>query len=153
MNFTQAIQSVFQNFTNFSGRARRSEYWYFVLFQSLLGAAVAALTGIFGEESTLGRLIDGLYGLYGLVCLIPGLALHWRRLHDIGKSGANFLFVLIPIVGWIMLLVWDCTAGDRGPNRYGPDPKGGYNGGSGYGYQNGYQNNYQGNSWTNNSQY
>ena len=64
-----------------------------------------------------------IYTLYGLVCLIPALAVGVRRLHDINKSGWNILIGLIPLVGSIILIVWAFTDGDRFTNQYGDDPK------------------------------
>lgn len=68
-------------------------------------------------------ILSVLASIYSLAALVPGLAVAWRRLHDIGKSGAYYLFILIPIAGPIILLVWFAKAGDVGDNAYGPDPK------------------------------
>lgn len=64
-----------------------------------------------------------LSGIWSLAILVPSLALGWRRMHDIGKAGAYYLFLLIPLVGWIFVLVWCIREGDHGANAYGPDPK------------------------------
>lgn len=103
-SFGKAIKSCFNKYATFTGRANRSEYWYWALFNFILG------------------LIPYLGWLAFLVTFIPGLAVCVRRLHDIGKSGWNYLFVLIPIVGFILMLIWFCTPGDEGENEYGPDP-------------------------------
>jgi len=113
---------VLKNYAGFSGRARRKEYWMFVLF-NLIFAIVAAVV-----DNVVGTTIDILpYGLfyivYVLAVLIPGLAVAVRRLHDIGKSGWWFFIVLIPIIGGIWLLVLFCTAGTPGQNAYGMNPK------------------------------
>lgn len=80
------------------------------------------LDNVFG--TTFYRLPYGLfYCIYGLVTFLPGLAVGVRRLHDTNRSGAAILLALIPIVGGILLLIYMCTEGDRGPNKYGPDPK------------------------------
>lgn len=123
MSFQEAITSVLQNYTNFSGRARRSEYWYFWLFTTIVGFVVTTLLGLCREDSILYGLLRVVDSLFGLAVLIPSLAVFWRRMHDIGKSGGNFFWGLLPIVGWIMLLVWLCREGDAGDNQYGPDPK------------------------------
>jgi len=116
---------LFRNYANFKGRARRAEYWYFALFNFLI-AIPFDIIGLFGKESdSLG--ISGVgYGIYLLVVLgtfIPGLAVSVRRLHDINKSGWNYLLILIPLIGVIILLVWFFTDGNRFTNNYGEDPK------------------------------
>ena len=116
MTFTQAIQSVFSQYATFSGRARRSEYWFFVLFNYVISAAL----GFLGRYMFLFSILSG---LYSLAVLIPSLAVTWRRLHDIGKGGGWYLFILVPLVGWIFLLVWLCRDSQPGQNAYGPNPK------------------------------
>ena len=134
MTFREAVTHVFQNYANFSGRARRSEYWYFTLFSVLVSAAVSLLAAAGGDR--LAPLFRGLSGLVSLAMFIPGLAVCWRRLHDIGKSGACWFLVLIPLVGAIILLVWYCRDSEPGDNMYGPSPKAvtrsGYAGAGGY---------------------
>ena len=113
---------VLKQYADFSGRARRTEYWMFVLF-NIIFAIVAMIL-----DNVLGIAIQGvgygpLYGLYALALLIPGLAVAVRRLHDVGKSGWMFLIVLIPLVGPIWLLVLFCTDGQQGNNKWGQNPK------------------------------
>ena len=123
MGMMDAVKKCFENYANFNGRARRSEYWYFYLFNMLISLGLYLLSSLAGEgfiSSALGTISS----LYGLAVLIPGLAVCWRRLHDIGKSGANWFFIFIPIVGAILLIVWFATEGNHGDNAYGPDPKG-----------------------------
>ena len=120
MSFMDSIKTCFTKYADFSGRARRSEYWYFTLFNVLVTGALSILHNATG----LG-LFTVLSSLFSLAVLVPGLAVAWRRLHDIGKGGANYLFILIPIVGVIMLLVWFVREGQYGDNAYGPDPKAG----------------------------
>ena len=116
MTFTQAIQSVFAQYATFTGRARRSEYWFFVLFNYVISAAL----GFLGRYMFLFSILSG---LYSLAVLIPSLAVTWRRLHDIGKGGGWYFFILVPLVGWIFLLVWLCRDSQPGQNAYGPNPK------------------------------
>ena len=123
MSMKEAVTSVFNNYANFSGRARRSEYWYFCLFNALVGLVFGILVSLGKDGSALQRIFTGLSSLYSLAILVPSLALAWRRLHDIGKSGGNYFWGLVPLVGPILLLVWFCRAGDEGDNAYGPDPK------------------------------
>ena len=135
MTFKEAVTHVFQNYANFSGRARRSEYWYFTLFNMIVVAALSALAAASGKG--LAIIFRGLTSLVSLGMFIPGLAVCWRRLHDIGKSGACFFIGLIPIVGAILLIVWYCRDSEPGDNMYGPNPKAvtrsGYAGSGSYG--------------------
>ena len=123
MGMKEAVTNVFNNYFNFEGRARRSEYWYFCLFNILVGLVFAALIAMVREGGVLYRLFYGLSSLFSLAVFIPGLAVCWRRLHDIGKSGANYFWILLPIAGPILLLVWFAREGDCGDNAFGPDPK------------------------------
>ena len=139
MGFLEAVKHVFQNYATFDGRARRSEYWYFTLFNTLVNMVGNALTfGIasagfvgalydnksaFSAGSGIGLIFSALLGIYGLAAIIPGLAVQCRRLHDVGKPGAYMLFVLIPIAGPILLLVWDLQDSEPRDNQYGPYPK------------------------------
>lgn len=119
MGFGEAVQSVFSKYATFSGRARRSEYWYFVLLQVIV---TAVLNGLYSATESVA--FSAILVLFDLALLVPSLAVCWRRLHDIGRSGAYYFFVLIPLVGWILLLVWMCQDSQPGANQYGPNPKG-----------------------------
>ena len=106
----------------FSGRARRMEYWYFVLFNLIVAFVLALIDTLLG--TTTGVSSFGLLsGLYGLAVLIPTLALWVRRLHDIDRTGWWLLINLVPLIGTIVLLVFALTPGTPGSNQYGPDPK------------------------------
>ena len=119
MGFGEGVQSVFSKYATFSGRARRSEYWYFVLLQVIV---TAVLNGLYSATESVA--FSAILVLFDLALLVPSLAVCWRRLHDIGRSGAYYFFVLIPLVGWILLLVWMCQDSQPGANQYGPNPKG-----------------------------
>lgn len=111
-----------RKYADFGGRARRTEYWSFALFSSLVAFGLGMIDGLAGTR------IDGstygiLGGLYSLVALIPSLAVYVRRLHDVNKSGWNWLWVLLPIIGWIWLLILLFRDSDAGTNEYGPSPK------------------------------
>lgn len=106
-----------KKYAEFSGRARRQEFWMFVLFNFLASIAVGIVDGILGTTGALG-------GLYSLAVLIPSLAVAARRLHDTDHSGWLQLIVLIPLIGWIILLVFLCGDSKPGENRFGPNPKG-----------------------------
>lgn len=106
---------VFENYANFNGRARRSEYWYFVLMNIIALILAIMLDGALNTNFS--PLPYGyIYFFYVFATLLPGLAVQARRLHDVGKSG---WFMLIPIYNLILY----CTEGDHGDNEYGPDPK------------------------------
>ncbi len=111
---------VLKQYVDFSGRARRKEYWMFILF-NIIFSSIAMLI-----DYVLGLNVMGsgpIAMIYSLAILIPSIAVVVRRLHDINKSGAWILIVFIPIVGAIWLLVLLIKAGDMGDNQYGPDPK------------------------------
>lgn len=113
---------VFENYANFNGRARRSEYWYFVLFNMIFAIMAMILDNLLGlnfDPIPYGWL----YLIYALALFLPGLSVAVRRLHDLNKSGWFMFIVLIPIIGSIWLLVLFCTEGTSGPNSYGEDPK------------------------------
>jgi len=115
--------SVLKNYAKFDGRARRAEYWYFVLFNIIFAITAILLDNALGLANELTG-YGPIYGLYLLFVLIPGLAVGVRRLHDIGKSGWMILVALIPLIGGIWILILMATEGDKGENEYGPDPKG-----------------------------
>ena len=107
MNFGQSISSCMGKYGTFSGRASRSEYWWFYLFTILMSwgsTIVGAAMFTFGDP-----MVDILPGIVSLVFFIPAIAAGSRRLHDIGKSGWWQLLFIIPIIGWILLIVWLAT--------------------------------------------
>jgi uncharacterized membrane protein YhaH (DUF805 family) len=115
MSFTEAIKSGFDHYVNFDGRASRPAYWWWFLFAILvaIGANIIdAGLGTFGVVS----------GLAGLALLLPGLSVAIRRLHDTDHSGWWILIGLIPIIGFIVLLVFYLREGDATENRYGVPP-------------------------------
>lgn len=121
---------VFKNYANFEGRARRSEFWYFTLFNIILSFVLGIIEGFIGLSETryLGDTgfaysTSVLSNLFSLALLVPTLAVGARRLHDIGKSGWWQLIMLIPIVGYIILIVFWATDGEQGSNEHGPNPK------------------------------
>lgn len=113
---------VFENYANFNGRARRSEYWYFVLFNIIFAVIAMVLDNVLGLNFD--PLPYGwLYFLYALAVLLPGLAAGVRRLHDVNKSGWYMLLAFIPLIGGIWLLILFFTEGTQGVNNYGENPK------------------------------
>lgn len=120
MSFQDAIKVCLQRkYADFKGRARRSEYWFFVLFSAIVSIVGSILDAIFGLRSgTTGPI----QGILQLALLVPSLAVGARRLHDTGRSGWWLLIGLIPVVGWIVLLVFFVQ--DSHPaNQHGPNPK------------------------------
>ncbi len=115
MTFSEAVKDGFDHYTKFDGRAGRPAYWWWFLFGILvsIGANIIdAIIGSFGVVS----------GLAGLALLLPGLSVSIRRLHDTDHSGWWLFIILIPIVGFIVLLVWYLREGDASENKYGPPP-------------------------------
>ena len=106
----------------FNGRARRKEYWFFVLFNILASIAlgiVDGITGTFNDEMGVGLL----GGIYWLAVLIPAIAVAVRRLHDTGRTGWWLLLCLIPVIGGLVLLIFMVFDSEPGDNQYGPNPK------------------------------
>ncbi|UFS94668.1 DUF805 domain-containing protein [Nocardia huaxiensis] len=132
MNFGDAVRSVLTQYATFSGRARRSEYWWFVLFSFLVGLVASMLDAVlgtrWGDDGARGGLFQA---IVWIALLLPTLAVGARRLHDIDRTAWWLLLHLIPCVGSIVLFVFAVLDGTPGPNQYGPDPKG-RTGGPGY---------------------
>lgn len=113
---------VLKQYADFEGRARRTEYWMFFLFNIIFMIVAMLLDNTLGIA--MGEFGYGpIYGLYTLAVLIPSIAVGVRRLHDIGKSGWMLLVSFIPFIGFIWLLVLMVTDGNPGTNQYGPNPK------------------------------
>lgn len=106
MGFGEAIKTCFNKYATFSGRATRAEFWWWQLFTIIIGCTVG--------------LIPIIGWLVNLAFLIPGLAVAWRRLHDIGKAGGWYFLGWVPLVGWIFMLIWYCTKSEQMDNRFGP---------------------------------
>ncbi|HMR18381.1 MAG TPA: DUF805 domain-containing protein [Sphingobacterium sp.] len=120
------LKVVRDNYANFNGRARRKEYWMFVLVNVIISVILGLIDGIFGL-SIGGNAGAGVLGsIYALAVFVPGLAVAVRRLHDTGRSGWNYLWVLT-CIGIIYVLYLMIIEGDQGQNEYGADPKGGEN--------------------------
>jgi uncharacterized membrane protein YhaH (DUF805 family) len=104
MTFVDAIKTCFSKYADFNGRATRSEYWWFVLFIVLVGAGLSMISEVVG-------------GLFYLATLLPSIAAAARRLHDTNRSGWMQLIVLIPLIGWIIVIVLLAQEGS-GSNRF-----------------------------------
>ncbi|MGN9911173.1 DUF805 domain-containing protein [Phytohabitans sp. LJ34] len=124
MSFTAAVRSVLSQYVQFGGRARRSEYWWFVLFTILVGIVAGIIDIALGTDSSSSLWSAGLVGtIVNLALLLPSLAVGVRRLHDTNRSGWWLLIALIPLVGAIVLIVFMVQDSTPGPNRFGPSPK------------------------------
>lgn len=124
MSFTAAVRSALTKYVQFGGRARRAEYWWFILFSILVGVLTSLLDIALGTDFENSAASGGLFGLIAnLALLLPSLAVAVRRLHDLDRSGWWLLIGLIPILGAIVLLVFFVQDGTPGVNRFGPSPK------------------------------
>ena len=103
------------HYADFKGRARRSEYWYFVLFNAIIGFVLGLVFGLIK--------LPFLAYVYSLAVCIPSIAVGVRRLHDVGKSGLFLLIGFIPVIGSIWLLILFCTDSQPGANKWGENPK------------------------------
>lgn len=112
MSFADAVKSVFTQYAVFTGRARRSEYWFFVLAMVIVNAVVAIIQS------------DILSSLVALAVFLPSLAVLARRLHDTSRSAWWILIGLIPLVGAIILIIFAVQDSTPGSNEFGPSPKG-----------------------------
>jgi uncharacterized membrane protein YhaH (DUF805 family) len=125
MSFGAAISSFFSKYATFSGRARRSEFWFAVLFTTLVSTAISivwpsttvVLDGMSFQQSSLPS------NLWQLAILVPSIALSVRRLHDVGLKGTYYLFVLLPIVGWIVLFIQFVKDSEPVANAFGEPVK------------------------------
>ena len=109
LGFLEAVKRVFQHYADFKGRARRSEYWWFTLFNIIVSSILSAIVPDFAW-------------IWSLVVLVPGIAVVVRRLHDVGKRGWFYLWILVPLAGYIIMLIQ--LLKDSAPdNQWGPNPK------------------------------
>ncbi|WP_407542962.1 DUF805 domain-containing protein (plasmid) [Deinococcus radiomollis] len=125
---------AYRNYANFTGRSRRRDYWMFVLISTLISLGLQFVITLLGGNlldptntssvSPFALVLTVIYGIYILATIVPNIAINVRRLHDVGYSGWVFLIVLIPIVGPIVLLVFDATDSKPGTNQWGQNPKG-----------------------------
>ena len=114
-----------RRYADFNGRSRRKEYWMFILGVIIVAVVLGVIEGAMGMSGMVGGVYGPLTTLLLLAVLIPGIAVQVRRFHDQDKSGWFVLLGLIPLLGGLIVLVFMCLEGTKGPNRFGDDPKGG----------------------------
>ena len=120
MTFSESITSCMGKYATFSGRASRSEFWWFYLFTQIVNWGISVATALmYGPNDPL---IDIIPGLISIVFILPSLAVGCRRLHDIGKSGW-WMLLMLTIVGIILLIVWWATDTKESGNKFGANPK------------------------------
>lgn len=122
MSFGDAFKSFFRNYSKFDGRARRSEYWFAVLGVSLISWVINLIALAVDGSGNVG-VVTVISYIWALAILVPMLALVARRLHDVNKSFGYYFMGLIPIVGWILVLVQLVKDSQPGPNRFGESVK------------------------------
>lgn len=128
LSFEDAIGSCFNQYSDFDGRARRKEYWYFYLFNFIVYVVIFLITLIIIFASKMGdsqslNIFRWATTIWNVIIFVPSITVFCRRMHDIGRSGYWWFINLIPIIGWLISLIFLCKAGDIGENEYGEDPK------------------------------
>lgn len=132
MSLGESLTSVFNKYATFTGRARRSEFWWFsgcyfvlqIIFSfASLGMQAGVMSGELSYNDPTFSMFQTMSVILGLGLLLPSLAVTVRRFHDIGKSGWNILWAAIPLIGAIIVLVWMCQDSDVVANKYGESPK------------------------------
>lgn len=124
MGFQDAIRTCFSKYATFSGRAARSEFWWFFLFLLLGNILFSIIDGAIFGSTMEGQQITVLGAIFSLAVILPSIAVGVRRLHDKDMSGWWYLLILLPILGALVLLFFFVQKGTDGPNRFGPDPLG-----------------------------
>lgn len=119
VSFSEAIQSGFNKYVDFTGRASRSEYWWWTLFAFIVNVGASVVSVAVGSEIVT--------YIVSLAMFLPGLGVACRRLHDIGKGAGYIFLALIPVVGAIILIVWFTKPSEPFPNRFGNVPNLSYN--------------------------
>lgn len=132
MSFMDSVRTCLRKYADFSGRARRSEYWfwylavsaaYVVVFVALMIPALITMDPVTQEPGVLGTIGSVLLIVIGLGTAVPMISAAVRRLHDTGRSGWFYLLAFIPFIGGFIGIVLLAVDGEPGPNRFGPDPR------------------------------
>lgn len=115
MDIQTAVRKVLNNYATFNGRASRAEFWWWILATWVVSVVLGILGRFIG-------FFEWINGIYSLAILIPTLAVSWRRLHDTGRAGGWWFINFIPVVGWILFILWTVKPSEPQPNRFGPVP-------------------------------
>ena len=118
MPMIESVKTVLSKYVDFSGRARRSEFWWYFLCYAIVSGVLSSV-----YQATQSGIVAGLSGIVSLGLLLPTLAVHVRRLHDVGRSGW-WLLLDLTCIGGIVILIWEIMDSQPGDNQYGPNPKG-----------------------------
>lgn len=121
LSFKDAVKICFSKFATISGRARRSEYWYFSLFKFITLTTLYLVAAVVSFVASLDLTV--VFWSISLALLIPSITVHIRRLHDTGRSGWNILWCLLPFIGSVVLLIFLVQDSMSSTNKWGPDPK------------------------------
>ena len=121
-DFTGSVKICLNKYAEFTGRAPRSELWWWLLFTLMLDIGVTIIAYLLDAPGGGHFFLHTLRGLLALALLLPGLGVAVRRMHDINKSGWWLLLALVPVFGAIVVLIFYCLPGTPGANRFGPDP-------------------------------
>lgn len=116
--FVGALKDGFARYVDFKTRSTRSQYWWFTLWSIIFSVITGILDGFLGmgDSGPIGMIVS-------LVMFVPSIAVGIRRLHDIGRTGWWMLLVFVPLLGWIVLIVFYCQKSQIGPNNWGPEPR------------------------------
>ena len=116
---------VFRHYFDFRGRASRAEFWWFVAINAIVSFLLSIPLGfaVAVENESLTLFFQMIAALYSLAVFIPRLAVTVRRLHDVGRSGLNYLWMLLPVIGWLLVFYWLVSRSEEARNHWGPDPR------------------------------
>lgn len=117
LTFGDAVKRVFSKYAEFSGRASRAEFWWFLLFLFVVAAALGILSAVTGSS-----IFSLIYGLIIIATFIPCLSVSWRRLHDTGRAGGWWFINLVPLVGNVIFIIFCAQPGENVANRFGEVP-------------------------------
>lgn len=123
MTFGQSISRCFSKYCTFTGRASRSEYWWWILFTAIIGLLFGISSGLQSIHESSPSGLPVISYIVSAVLFLPSLGVLFRRLHDTGKSGWWWLIGFIPVVGTIILIVFCCQPSQTFPNQYGSVPE------------------------------
>jgi uncharacterized membrane protein YhaH (DUF805 family) len=122
MGIWEAARSAFGQYGSFAGRARRAEFWWFMLFVSLVSLGADILDAAIFRPLAWNSAAGPIAGLWALATALPSISVSVRRLHDLDRSGWWWWLWFVPVIGFILLIIWFASRGTDGPSRFGADP-------------------------------